>query len=125
MELYENVPLRPTRTIHVNINRVGRIPPLPMSDHDAERQHMKIHVNSPGDTPRVGNVYPAHGEWADEMMVLIAITGGKVNIALMLVIAEDGRPTRVTQFPLGYMEGWRPIAFVDGLEDLELTMRSL
>jgi hypothetical protein len=92
---------------------------------------MKIHVDGmtnrcPSDDPRVGNVYAVKGGSGmrdKAMMILIART--EDSSALMLVIAKDGKPKGVTQYSLSYLEERCPIAFVDGLEDLELTMRSL
>jgi hypothetical protein len=92
---------------------------------------MKINVDGltnccPGDEPRVGNVYAVkggNGMKEGAMMVLIAITDNSAG--LMLVITKAGKPKGITQYGIGYLEERCPIAFVDGLDDLELTMRSI
>jgi len=86
------------------------------------------------DEPRVGNVYPVRGARGlrdGKMMILLAITESNPRnccssaTALMLVITKEGKPSGVTQYGLHYIQELSPIAFVDGLDDLSLIMRSL
>lgn len=81
---------------------------------------------------RVGYVYAVKGGRGlarGHMMVLMAVTE-PVDVhdspkALMLVIDKEGNPRGVTQYGLHYVEEQQPIAFVDGLEELRLQMRTL
>jgi hypothetical protein len=82
--------------------------------------------------PTVGMVYPVcggRGMKNGHLMVLLAIREPQgcyeTRAALMLVIRKDGSPFNVTDYGLHYLENKLPIAFVDGLGDLDLTMRSL
>ena len=73
--------------------------------------------------PVVGNVYAINGGYgrkAGHSMVLMAVT--KTGAALMLVIDKDGEPVGVTSYGLHYLEERCPIAFVRGIDDLNLTM---
>lgn len=56
-------------------------------------------------------------------MVLIAIT--KSQTCLMFVIDKDGEPIGVTSYGLHAIEERAPIAFVSGLENLNLKMEPL
>jgi hypothetical protein len=61
-------------------------------------------------------------------MVLIAITEAREyygQSALMLVIDKHGAPQGVTHYTLQYITDQTPIAFCDGVEDAEWTIRSL
>lgn len=60
---------------------------------------------------------------AGHSMVLIAIT--KANSALLLVIDRDGEPVGVTSYGLHAIEERAPIAFVPGIEAMNLTMEAL
>lgn len=96
---------------------------------------MKIDIQTtefvPYDIPRIGNVYPIKGGRGlkyGHLQVLIAITEPKEcygSAALMLVITKDGKPVGVNSYGLHYINDLCPIAFVDGLEDMTLVMRSL
>lgn len=76
--------------------------------------------------PVVGNVYALNGGYgrkAGHSMVLFAIT--EKQACLMLVIDKDGNPVGVTSYGLHAIEDRAPVAFVSGLEDLNLTMQPL
>lgn len=76
--------------------------------------------------PVVGNVYAlsgGYGRKAGHVMVLIAITAK--SSALMLVIDKDGEPVGVTAYGMHSIEERAPIAFVRGLDSLNLTMEAL
>lgn len=82
--------------------------------------------------PVVGNVYGCNGGYgrkAGHAMVLIAITPDMGVIrgqsALMLVINKDGDPIGVTSYGVHAIEERAPIAFVRGLDQLDLTMEPL
>ena len=87
---------------------------------------------------RTGNVYPVKGGRRSrygDIMVVIAVTDPVVlkrheydcpaYMALCLVITREGEPVAVTQYLVSALEERVPIAFVDGLEDLDLVMRSI
>ena len=97
---------------------------------------MKIDIQTtelgPYDAPRVGNVYPikgGRGLQRGHLQVLIAITKDdypyREAMALMLVITKNGEPKGVNSYAMHYIEELCPIAFVEGLEELTLIMRSL
>lgn len=76
--------------------------------------------------PVVGNVYGCNGGYgrkAGHAMVLLAIT--EKQSALMLVIDKDGSPVGVTSYGLHAIEERAPVAFVPGLDALNLTMEPL
>ena len=76
--------------------------------------------------PVVGNVYAiggGYGRRAGHAMVLIAIT--EKQAALMLVIDKDGNPVGVTSYGLHAIEERAPVAFVRGLDGMDLTMEPL
>ena len=76
--------------------------------------------------PTVGNVYSINGGYgrrAGHCMVLLAIT--EKDNCLMIVIDKKGNPIGVTSYGLHYIEERAPIAFVRGLEELNLTMEPL
>lgn len=76
--------------------------------------------------PVVGNVYAisgGYGRSAGHAMVLLAIT--KKDSALLLVIDREGDPVGVTSFGLHSIEQRTPIAFVPGLDELNLTMEAI
>jgi len=76
--------------------------------------------------PVVGNVYPisgGYGRRAGHAMVLLAITARQT--ALMLVIDKEGDPVGVTSYGLHAIEERAAVAFVRGLESLDLTMEPL
>lgn len=75
---------------------------------------------------QVGNVYAisgGYGRRAGHSMVLIAIT--EKGSALMLVIDKNGLPVGVTSYGLHAIEERAPIAFVDGLDDMEFNMLTI
>ena len=79
----------------------------------------------PGET-RVGNVYHVKGGSGSRyghMMVLMAIN--PAGSCLMMVIDKHGEPTGVTSYGRNYLDDRMPIAFCDGLDDLEFSVRSL
>ena len=84
-----------------------------------------------GEPVRVGNVYAVKGGRGlarGHMNVIIAMTEAAPYAGvrvLMLTIDKEGKPQNVTQYALHYVEDLQPIAFVDGLENLNLVMRSL
>lgn len=92
---------------------------------------VQINEYSPSDPVRVGNVYPVKGGRGireKHMQVLIAMTEPKQYdgiTCLFLVVSKEGKPVGVNRYALHYVEDLQPIAFVDGLEELTLTMRSL
>lgn len=100
---------------------------------------MKITIDTtatiPAEAPRVGNVYAVRGGRGSRfkhMMVLIAITEPpdpkwdcRGQMCLMLVVDKEGQPVGVNQYALHYVDDLSPIAFVDGLENLDLVMRSI
>lgn len=95
---------------------------------------IRIEVNdlSPPSEVRIGNVYSVKGGRGlkeGHMQVLIAITEPKENwqgpAGLLLVIDKQGKPKGVNSYGMHYLEDLCPIAFVEGLEDMELVMRSL
>lgn len=96
---------------------------------------MRVNVEVDGVSPfievRVGNVYSVRGGRAlsqGHMMIVIAITSEKIcqgRSVLMLVVDREGNPTNVTKYALHYVQDLTPIAFVDSLDTLELTMRPL
>jgi hypothetical protein len=97
---------------------------------------MKINIQTDNfsalEPSRVGNVYPMRGGKAAKLgylMVLIAITEPKQSWqgsnGLMLCIDKDGDPQGVTSYGMTHIDELAPIAFVDGLDDITLMMRSL
>jgi hypothetical protein len=81
----------------------------------------------PADDPRVGNVYPVrggHGMKKKHMFVLFHISESQ-QLGFLYVINKEGELVGVTQYGLHYIRELTPIAFVDGLEDLEFNMRSI
>jgi hypothetical protein len=86
----------------------------------------------PFEAARVGNVYPikgGRGARYGNMQVLIAITEPREqwqgSMGLMLVISKEGKPVGVNSYGMHYIEDLQPIAFVEGLEELTLIMRSI
>ena len=76
--------------------------------------------------PVVGNVYAisgGYGRKAGHAMVLIAVT--KASSALLLVIDKEGEPVGVTSYGLHAIEERAPIAFVRGLDEMNLQMEAL
>ena len=97
---------------------------------------MKINIEcgdfGPYEPARVGNVYPIKGGRGlreGHMQILIAIGTPREKwrgqAALMLVINKNGEPVGVNSYGMHYVEDLQPIAFVEGLEEMTLTMRSL
>lgn len=103
------------------------------------RIHIETDTQAPSMAPQVGNVYARRGGRGmalGDMMILLHITepakvyGGKFGrmqgpMALMLVVDRDGNPCGTDSYGLHYLEDKCPIAFVDGLNDIDLTMRTL
>lgn len=97
---------------------------------------MKISIEvgnfGPYDPARVGNVYPIKGGRGlrdGHMQVLLAITKPSDQwrgaSGLLLVIDKEGNPVGVNSYGMHAIEDMQPIAFVEGLEAMTLTMRSL
>lgn len=97
---------------------------------------MKINIEvgdfGPYEPARIGNVYPIKGGRGlrdGHMQVLLAITepkeGWQGPAALLLVIDKGGKPVGVNSYGMHAIENMQPIAFVDGLDEMTLTMRSL
>ena len=96
---------------------------------------MRIHIECDSAAPsfetRVGNVYQRQGGRSaarGEMMVIFHITEPEKyegRKALMIIINKEGEPVGVTQYSLSYIEEKCPIAFVEAMDDIDLTMRSL
>lgn len=96
------------------------------------RINVEVGEYGPCEPARVGNVYPIKGGRGlryGHMQVLIAITEPREQwqgpAGLMLVITKEGKPVGVNSYGMHYIEDLQPIAFVEGLEDMALTMRSL
>lgn len=93
---------------------------------------IQVQEFGPNDPPRIGNVYPVKGGRGlryGHMMVLFAITTPKETwqgqSALMVVVDKEGQPQGVTSYGMHYVENLCPIAFVDGLDEVEFTMRPI
>ncbi|WP_299134542.1 hypothetical protein [uncultured Amaricoccus sp.] len=91
---------------------------------------MKVNIltatASPFDDPRPGNVYPVGGGYGRKqghMMILLHVTDS--GRALFLIVDKQGVPQGVTHYGEHVIIDRQPIAFVDGLEDLEFEMRSI
>jgi hypothetical protein len=81
---------------------------------------------------RVGNVYAVRGGRGmryGHMQILIAITEPRESyqspMGLMLVITKDGKPAGVSSYGMHYIDELQAIAFVEGIEDMTLIMRSI
>ncbi|MDE2105508.1 MAG: hypothetical protein KGL39_50240, partial [Patescibacteria group bacterium] len=79
-----------------------------------------------------GNVYPIRGGRGlkyGHMQVLIAIARAREawqgDSGLLLVIDKEGAPVGVNSYGMHALEELQPIAFVEGLEEMTLAMRSL
>lgn len=97
---------------------------------------MRIHIDSEIGAAvsevRVGNVYPQRGGRGAKYgrtMVVLAITTPterwEGESVLLMVLRKDGTPHGVTSYGLHAVEEWTPIAFVEGLDDIDLTMRAV
>ncbi len=92
---------------------------------------MRIHVeldNIPKDVSEVqiGNVYQVRGGKGSKygyMNVIIAIT--EERMCACLTIDKTGNIVGASNYAQHYYEEKMPIAFVDGLNDIDLTLRSL
>lgn len=92
---------------------------------------MKIDIQmnefSIGEPVRVGNVYPVKGGRGvreKHLQVLIAMSEDRRE-SYFLVVNKDGEAVGVNRYGTHYVNDLQPIAFVEGLEDLVLVMRSL
>jgi len=89
------------------------------------RINIQTDVAIPSDGARVGNVYPVKGGYGardGQMMVIVAINAG---IATLLKVDKEGNIKGATTYGCHVFEDRTLIAFVEGLEDLELVMRSI
>jgi hypothetical protein len=97
---------------------------------------MRVHIETenalPSDPARVGNVYAVKGGRGlrdKAMNILIAITEPRDSYTgrtgLMLTVNREGLPVGVTSYAMHYVEDLSPIAFVEGIDAIDLTMRSL
>ncbi len=92
---------------------------------------VQTETNIPGEPVRIGNVYPVKGGRGmarGHMNVLIAMSDRDSYTGvrcIMLTVDKEGKPVGSTVYALHYVEDLQPIAFVDGLEDMTLVMRSL
>lgn len=97
---------------------------------------MKINIEvgefGPYEPARVGMVYPIKGGRGlrdGHMQILLAITEPRESwqgqAALLLVVDKGGKPVGVNSYGMHAVEAMQPIAFVDGLDEMSLTMRSL
>lgn len=80
---------------------------------------------------KVGNVYPVRGGRSASlgyMQIILAITESEkcsCGMALMLIVDREGKPKNCDAYSARYFEDKMPIGFCDGLEDIDLTIRSL
>lgn len=88
-------------------------------------------VATVNEEPIAGNVYQVRGGRGaskGHMMIILAVTnpepydGQKV---LMLIVNKKGEPVGVTSYGVHYVRELTPIAFVDGMDEISLPMRSL
>jgi len=97
---------------------------------------MRVHVETI--TPcqdtecRVGNVYSVRGGRGlryGHMNIVMHITepDDRFNgsMALCLTVNKDGRPVGTTSYGAHYFDDKMPIAFCEGIEDVDLTIKSL
>jgi len=91
---------------------------------------MKINIQTdvvlPEDEPRIGNVYPMKGGYGvrdGHMYVIVSIT--QENTAICLQISKHGDIVGATRYGIHVFRDRAPIAFVEGLDELELPMRSI
>lgn len=90
--------------------------------------HIKIGTLTPSldSEPVVGNVYSVsggRGMAAGHMYVIASIT--EEGTCVCLTISRSGQIVGGTQYGRSYMRERCPIAYVEGLDNLELMMRSL
>lgn len=94
---------------------------------------VKIETELPIDTVRVGNVYQVRGGYgakAGHVMVIVGLFEGEIShcyrrTASCLILSKEGEIVGATSYGIHYFEEKAPIAFIDGLEEMELVMRSL
>jgi hypothetical protein len=82
--------------------------------------------------PKIGNVYPVRGGRAMRygcVYVVVAIRQPMDDYdgcsVICLMVNRDGAIVGSANYAMQYFAEKAPIAFVDGLEELHLTMRSL
>lgn len=83
-------------------------------------------------SPKIGNVYPVRGGRAMRygcMYVVVAIRPAMDDYdacnVICLMVNRDGAIVGAANYALHYFAEKAPIAFVEGLEELHLTMRSI
>lgn len=101
---------------------------------------MKVHIETdnmgPGYEAQVGNVYQVRGGRGaakGHMSIIFAVTEPKQDKygctsgrdALVVIVDRDGDVRGCTSYAMHYFEDKAPIAFVDGLDDISLVMRSI
>lgn len=97
---------------------------------------MRIHIETsntlPDNEPIVGNVYAVKGGRGmarGNMNVLVAIykpqEAYQGDTAVMLTITKEGVICGSTTYAMHYVRDLSPIAFVEGLDQIDLVMRSL
>lgn len=91
---------------------------------------MRIHIELTGAQQdlmevRVGNVYQVRGGTGARYGYMNIIFASDGAMATVLTVTAKGEITGATRYGLHYFEDKIPIAFVDGIEDIDLTMRSL
>jgi len=81
---------------------------------------------------RVGNVYAVRGGRGarfGHMQVVVGISDPpncfNDSVVSMITVNKQGDIVGASSYALNYIEGKQPIAFVDGLDELTLRMRSL
>lgn len=89
------------------------------------RVNIQTEVVIPADGPNIGNVYPVKGGYGARdglMMVLIAFSEG---MATYLRINKEGEIVGAGSYGVSTFKDRVPIAYVEGVDEIELTMRSI
>lgn len=96
---------------------------------------MRVHIDSnlkhPLQSPQVGNVYTRRGGRAaarGEMAIIISIVPAQPHEgekAVMLFVDKQGQVTGADTYNLSYWEDKVPIAIAEGIQDLDIVIKSL
>ncbi|MGB1214767.1 MAG: hypothetical protein ACPG4X_15485 [Pikeienuella sp.] len=81
----------------------------------------------PTEPLRIGNVYPVRGGRGAQqghLNILMAMRAGDDH-CFMLTVTRDGIATGVTHYGAHYVKRLQPIGFVEGLEDMRFTVKSI